>query len=130
MRYELTKDLETGNALIDSEHRELFRAVNDLMDACSQGKGREKIEETINFLSSYVGKHFKDEESLQTQTGYPGYAAHRQFHENYKRELNQAARALIADQGIAALGRLNQSIAVLVNHIRVEDKKVAQHVKQ
>lgn len=40
MRYEMTKDLETGNALIDSEHRQLFKAVNDLLDACSQGKGR------------------------------------------------------------------------------------------
>ena len=39
MRYEMTKDLETGNALIDSEHRQLFKAVNDLLDACSQGKG-------------------------------------------------------------------------------------------
>ena len=33
MRYEMTKDLETGNALIDSEHRQLFKAVNDLLDA-------------------------------------------------------------------------------------------------
>ncbi len=38
MKYELTKDLETGSAIIDEEHRELFRAVNALMDACSSGK--------------------------------------------------------------------------------------------
>ena len=40
MRYELTKDLETGNATIDREHRELFDAVNKLMDACGSGQGR------------------------------------------------------------------------------------------
>lgn len=39
MKYELTKDLETGNALIDSEHRQLFAAINNLMDACAQAKG-------------------------------------------------------------------------------------------
>ena len=44
MRYEVTQDLVTGNALIDSEHRQLFAAVNDLMDACSQGKGRDQIQ--------------------------------------------------------------------------------------
>ena len=33
MKYELTKDLETGNALIDSEHRQLFAAINNLMHA-------------------------------------------------------------------------------------------------
>ena len=35
MRYELTKDLETGNAIIDREHRELFEAVNQLLDPLS-----------------------------------------------------------------------------------------------
>ena len=38
MRYEMTKDLETGNALIDSEHRQLFKAVNDLLDAVPREK--------------------------------------------------------------------------------------------
>lgn len=131
MRYELTKELETGNALIDSEHRELLRAVNDLMDACSQGKGRAQLEPMIHFLTSYVNKHFSDEELLQTRSAYPGYTAHRQFHENYKKQLDQVAREM-RNQGaaIAVLGRLNQVIGILVNHIRTDDKKVAQHVKQ
>ena len=34
MKYELTQELVTGNALIDSEHRQLFAAINDLLDAC------------------------------------------------------------------------------------------------
>ena len=34
MKYELTKDLETGNRIIDNEHRELLNAVNALLDAC------------------------------------------------------------------------------------------------
>ena len=40
MRYELTKDLETGNAIIDREHQELFQAVNQLLDSCGKGQGR------------------------------------------------------------------------------------------
>ena len=49
-RYEFTKKLETGNAIIDKEHRELFPAVNKLREACSEGKGRTSMDETINFL--------------------------------------------------------------------------------
>ena len=30
-KYEFTKKLETGNAIIDKEHRELIQAVNKLM---------------------------------------------------------------------------------------------------
>lgn len=44
MKYEVTKDLETGNSIIDGEHRELFRAVNSLMDACGKGQGRAVLE--------------------------------------------------------------------------------------
>ena len=28
MAYQMTKDLETGNTLIDTEHRQLFDAIN------------------------------------------------------------------------------------------------------
>ena len=131
MRYEMTKDLETGNALIDSEHRQLFNAVNDLLDACAQGKGRSQVESTLDFLVSYVAKHFEDEERLQVQTAYQGYAAHRQFHEWYKGELGKAARE-IKNQGtsITALNSLNQMVGKLLMHIRTDDRKVAQHVRQ
>ena len=48
MKYELTKDLETGNRIIDNEHRELLNAVNALLDACSAGKGRAQVSSTVN----------------------------------------------------------------------------------
>ena len=131
MKYEITKDLETGNALIDSEHRQLLQAVNELMDACAQGKGRSQLEPMIAYLVSYVNQHFGDEEKLQMQSSYPGYAPHKQFHEAYKRELNQVAQEMKQDgASIAALGKLNRMISKLVTHIRVDDKKIAQHLKQ
>ncbi len=132
MRYELTPDLMTGNALIDSEHRQLLAAVNDLMDACSQGKGREKINATVQFLTSYVTKHFGDEERLQQSSKYPAYATHHAFHEKYKMELAQAARVLSASPAptIKDLGEINRLTGVLVAHIRTEDRRVADHVKK
>ena len=38
LHYEVTADLMTGNALIDSEHKQLFDTINGLMDACAQRK--------------------------------------------------------------------------------------------
>ena len=37
-KYKITKDLETGNQLIDTQHVQLFDAVNNLLDACSDRK--------------------------------------------------------------------------------------------
>lgn len=132
MRYEVTQDLITGNSLIDSEHRQLFAAVNDLMDACSQGRGRDQIQQTVRFLNDYVMKHFGDEERLQTQSKYPNYPAHKQFHDGYRRQLSQVTQELLQQQGatVKALGDLNNVVAVLVSHIRTEDKRLARHVKE
>ena len=79
MRYELTQDLLTGNNLIDTEHKQLFAAINDLLDACAQGKGREKLMATAKFLNNYVNKHFSDEEKLQVSSNYPGHPPHKTF---------------------------------------------------
>ena len=43
MAYEFTKDLETGNSVIDSEHRQLIGAVNLLLEACAKGQGRTQL---------------------------------------------------------------------------------------
>lgn len=125
MRYEVTKDLETGNAIIDGEHRELFRAVNTLLDACGQGQGRTALDPTIKFLLNYVDKHFTHEEQLQAKSNYPGMPAHKQFHESYKLKLREIANKISTSGGsIADIGLLNGHIAVLVNHIKFEDKKL------
>ena len=42
MAYQFTKDLETGNRTIDSQHQQLIAAVNALLDACSKGAARHK----------------------------------------------------------------------------------------
>lgn len=131
MKYELTKDLETGNPVIDREHRELFQAVNQLMDSCDKGQGRASMEPAIQFLLNYVDKHFAHEEQLQQSTGYPGIAAHRAFHANYRATLrNIVAQIPAAGPSITDLMKLNAHIGVLITHIRTGDKKLGAHLKK
>ena len=49
--YEFTSELEPGNELIDSEHKELIDAINNLLLACGEGKGRGEIRKTLEFLN-------------------------------------------------------------------------------
>ena len=124
-KYELTKDLETGNTIIDKEHRELIAAVNRLLDACSSGNGRTHMSETIKFLNDYVDRHFLHEEQLQKQSGYPGYTPHKTFHDNYKKKLKDITSKISGDSAtITQLGELNAHIGILISHIRTEDKKL------
>lgn len=131
IKYEFTKNLETGNAMIDNEHRELIQAVNKLLEACSEGKGRTSMDETIKFLNSYVNQHFSHEEQLQKQYSYPGFSAHRAFHESYKKTLKEiTSKISTAGPTIAELGELNKHIGLLITHIKAEDKKLAAFINQ
>ncbi len=131
MKYELTKDLETGNAIIDSEHRQLFAAVNHLIDACSSGQGRSKIEPTLRFLLDYVDKHFAHEEQLQQQAKYPEYPSHKMFHDSYKRKLREIGASIpMTGPTVGDLGNLNAHIGVLISHIRTADKKLGTFLKK
>lgn len=130
-RYEFTRKLETGNEIIDGEHRELIEAVNRLLDACSQGKGRAFMDETIRFLNNYVDKHFSHEEQLQKKSGYPSLEAHRAFHEKYKQTLKEITSQIsAAGPTITELGKLNGHIGVLITHISTEDRKLAAFLNQ
>ena len=131
MRYDLTKDLETGNRTIDQEHRELFQAVNRLMDSCSKGQGRASMEPAIQFLLDYVDKHFAHEEQLQQTSRYLGITAHKAFHTTYKRDLRKIVAQIPASgPSVSDLGTLNRHIALLINHIRTEDKRLGAFLRQ
>ncbi len=129
--YEFNEKMKTGNAIIDKEHQELIQAVNKLLEACNNRKGRSSMEETIKFLNNYVQQHFSHEEQLQTQYGYPGIVAHRLFHENYKKTLFEIT-SRIADSGstISELVNLNKHIRLLITHITTEDKKLGTFLSQ
>lgn len=131
VKYKLTPDLMTGNTLIDTQHKELLDAVNALTDACSSGNGRDNLSNTIQFLVDYVNKHFSDEEMLQMRTKYPNIDKHRAFHRQFKEQL-AAATLELREKGatIVVLGKLNTVVASLLTHIRMEDVKLAKHIKE
>lgn len=131
MAYELTKNLETGNAVIDNEHRELFQAVNRLLDSCNKGEGLAAVEPAMEFLLQYVDKHFAHEEELQENSNYPNMAVHKDFHEKYKIQLKQIAADMKASGSpMSVMVKLNSHIAVLINHIRLDDKKLSTFLNQ
>ncbi len=129
MRYELTPNLLTGHIMIDAQHKELFKAINNLMDACATGHGRDNIKTTFNFLQNYTIKHFSDEERLQQSVNYPDYDRHIVLHEQYKKLSAEVGDYLIKEGAtIKTLADLNRAVSVLINHVKIEDKKIAEFI--
>lgn len=129
--YNWTKDLETGNASIDSQHKQWIDALNRMLDACTQGKGRDAIREMLIFIKDYTAKHFSDEEKLQVKYQYPEYTQHKQYHETFKKVVADIITEYDkSGPTIALVGKINTNLGGwFVNHIKKEDIKMAAYIK-
>ncbi|MGC8717915.1 MAG: bacteriohemerythrin [bacterium] len=105
------KNLETGIPTIDSQHKELFKRINEVLDFSN--KSRETINETVRFLQSYIVNHFGTEERLMSRANYPEYSVHKNEHERYTKEFN-ALKDKIEKEGIGV------SISVQMNHLLID----------
>ncbi len=131
MAFLWNKNLETGNILIDQQHKQLIDAINSLLQACSEGKGRAEIAKTTKFLYDYTQKHFRDEENLQRQYRYPDYPNHIRYHQEFEKTVQELAMQLQKEgPTIALVGRINTAVGGwLLSHIQREDVKVVAHIK-
>lgn len=131
MAYSWTNDLEIGNVQIDNEHKKLISAINDLMQACSKGKGRDELKKTVDFLLSYTRTHFSNEEVLQRSYKYPDYNNHRKYHQEFINSIVEIDKKLAKDgPTIALVGEVNSRLGNwFIKHIKTEDVKVSAHIK-
>ena len=91
---------------IDKQHKELFDRINRLMTAMKDGKGKDEVMSTLNFLEEYVVKHFNDEEELQIKNNYPKYETQHKEHEEFKASLKEL-RTLCETKGMSAVLVIN-----------------------
>jgi hemerythrin len=120
----------TGNPEIDGQHQELFRIINVLHNSILTGNARDVMLMTLDDLTNYVDKHFRDEERLMLGEGYPDYAHHKALHD----KLTADAMNVIAGY---KSGKLNLSVTLsqflgdwLSKHIEVEDLKMINFIKE
>jgi len=123
---------KTGHENVDDQHKRIFKLLSDLVAACEDGSGDERLKETIEFLVNYTVEHFYDEESVQVQWNFPEYRQHKQLHEDFKATV------------VGIVGKYNESgsseelnsdvnkiiVKWIVNHIQKEDKKIGEHIRR
>jgi hemerythrin len=131
MTIEWNENLVTGNDKIDEQHKELFRRVDSLLEACNQRKGKEEVHRLLLFLGDYVRTHFAMEEDLQKISGYPHYGAHKEQHEDFIRELEVLVQQFETEGATLPLVvQTNKSVVNwLINHINVKDKDLAVYLR-
>jgi hemerythrin len=120
--------LATGVAKMDSQHKEVFNRMNQLIFAMREGKSRAEVIKTLDSLENYVIKHFNEEEEIQMKNNYPQYSVQHFEHEKFKKELKEV-RNTFENTGISAIFVINTQQKITKwwrNHISDLDKDLGE----
>lgn len=127
-----TPDLAVGVEKIDDQHKQLFKAADDLAEAIFAGRGHGELEKTIDFLAEYTVFHFRDEEQTMIENGYPGYAAQKSSHERFEAEIGELKRKYKSGEvtGGLAVEVLTKACTWFKEHIRTLDRGLGGYLKE
>jgi hemerythrin len=119
----LSKDMETGVAKIDAQHRELVDRINAVTAMGAKSATKEETQKTLDLLGEYIVKHFSDEEALQEQAGYPKYEWHKGQHQQYVAEFQKLKKEFMTNGQSPkfTLDLSNSIINWIVKHIKSVD---------
>jgi hemerythrin len=115
--------MEVGVPKIDAQHKELVDRLNAVTSLGAKSVSKEETQKTIDLLGDYIVKHFRDEEVLQQQSGYPKYEWHKGQHQIYINEFQKLKQEFITN-GISARFTLdlnNSIVNWIVRHIKSVD---------
>jgi hemerythrin-like metal-binding protein len=126
-KIEWSPALSIGNPAIDGQHEKLFRIAAEMV----QDRDQMRAMRTLAALSEYVIVHFRDEEKLLADAGYPRLPEHKKLHDEF--------RASLAKLYSNAAGMTLDAIAVqvrhlvndwLADHIMVVDREYATYLAE
>ncbi|AJE04116.1 bacteriohemerythrin [Geobacter pickeringii] len=121
-------DLTVGISEIDSQHRQLFCQLDQLLDACVAGRELAEVLRMLDFLDDYVKTHFDTEETLLQRHDFPGYENHRLQHVLMRDRIGQFRQELQTTGPTRDFVlRVNQLlIDWLKGHIRRVDREASE----
>jgi len=131
MAVEWNEKLAVGVHELDDQHKELFRAFNDLIQACQEDRAEGQIEDLLKFLDDYTRHHFAQEEKLMRGHGYPASQFHNKEHEvfilrlqNLKKEMSEGgpSRALVFQTTRILL-------KWIITHIKQVDLELGRYIR-
>jgi hemerythrin len=131
---EWTERLAIGISSIDSQHKELFKRINNLVVAIKEKRCKSEIDDTIKFLDDYAKVHFAAEEKHMLEANYDGLEKQREDHRKYLAALaalkEQASKPRVQGSSYDLSATTNQVVVDwIVDHILKIDMKFGEFLK-
>ena len=122
-------EYETGVREIDSQHRTLLGIYNDLNEALQAGNQQEVVGTTIDRLLQYTDFHFKHEERMMVEYGYPMSSAHTAEHYVLIERSKLLQHRMQSGDAQVAMDTLDFLKRWLINHIQKVDRDLCDYLK-
>lgn len=131
MYAEFNNNILTGNETIDGQHKELIDRINKLVRTCENGSCQLEAIKMLDYLADYTDFHFKEEEALQEEVGYPGLEEHKKRHDEFRVAVNELHEMLVEEEGPSEAfvqAVQNNVTDWLYHHIKGFDCSVAAYI--
>lgn len=130
-RMQWDDSLAVGVGLIDEQHKQLIKRLDDLARAVGENQGPTAVASTLSFLSEYTNFHFAAEEALMLAQGYPTLDEHKAKHEEFRSVLRAMDVDFETDGASDFLAKQVNTFLItwLANHIRQVDAEVGRFLK-
>jgi len=121
----------TGVPIVDEQHQELVRIINQLASLLAEGLEAERFSVIFKRLADYARMHFATEEDLMKLNGIPAALciAHREAHGRFVEEIQQMKDEALRDPQRAADALVRYLIAWLTFHILGADRQLAAQLQ-
>jgi len=132
-RLEWDASIEIGHPQIDEQHRQLFTLAADFIKTIKVCTCFSQTSKAIEPLSQAIEAHFRDEENVMKETGYPFFAENKQQHERFSKYFNELKHDIerdLKDKRLYLLFRLQILIVDwLINHTGGIDKHLGKFLR-
>ena len=113
-----------GIPVIDEHHRYLLSWTNRIHRALREDSGRTEVAKALFALEDYVRIHFRAEERLMLEYGYPDTDTHRRQHLDFEAELRELRTEINHNPYIAGMEMLEYLRTWLLDHILRSDRDI------
>jgi len=132
MAMQWNENLSVGLDVIDNQHKGIISRINNLLNAMSQGKGRDEVGKVLTFLADYVVKHFTAEEGLMKKYNFDGYPEQQAEHAKFIKDFSLLKKEFETGSVTTTLVLQTQRVLCdwLTNHITNKDKQIGVFIKK
>jgi hemerythrin-like metal-binding protein len=117
-----------GSLVLDQQHKTLVELINQLHTAMLRGAQRRDLERIFGDLVHYTDSHFRSEEGLMWQAGYPELEAHRKLHQAFIERAQQLHTQLREGKFTVSMELLRFLKTWLSEHILGTDQQYAPYL--